>query len=99
MTGAPNVRYRNGHRRRQLRARLLRTTTVCEVCGHELDESLPAGHPMAAEVDERIPIAFGGDPLDPANVRLVHAQCNRAEWQQWRVQQTAPVTFVTSSRW
>lgn len=73
---ATNPRYKNGHRRRQLRKRVLATYSTCALCGQPVDKSLPAGHPMAPEVDEIIPISKGGSPLDWNNVQLVHRQCN-----------------------
>lgn len=94
-------RRANGHRRNQLRARLLATTTVCEVCGEALNRAIPPGHPLAPEVDERVPIAAGGNPLDRGGTRLIHAQCNKAEWQRWRrrVRRVAMPVVVTARSW
>jgi 5-methylcytosine-specific restriction endonuclease McrA len=96
---ASDPRYRNGHRRRQLRQRLLRSTSTCAVCGGELDKTIPPHHPDSVEVHERIPVAADGDPLSRANTVAVHSRCNKAEWQRWVKVQQAPVTFVTSRRW
>jgi L-lysine 2,3-aminomutase len=67
-----NPRTTNGHRRRQLRARILAAETDCAICQQAVDKSLHYLDPMAPEVDEIIPVSFGGDPLARANTRLVH---------------------------
>lgn len=43
---------------------------------HLTDYSLPAGHPMAFEVDEIVPVSRGGDPLDFDNTQPAHRSCN-----------------------
>ena len=73
----PNPRVANGHRRRQLRARVLREEHLCWLCGQPVDKTLPPGHPMAPECDEVIPVSLGGSPLDRANVRLAHRLHNQ----------------------
>lgn len=93
-----NPRYANGHRRRELRKRLLTTGAHCAwpACPwptdwlntqtarerHHHDDQFP-------EVDEIIPIKFGGDPLAADNLRLLHRlrRCN----QQRGAGRTAPV--------
>lgn len=72
-----NPRNANGHRRRQLRARVLREETLCGLCGEFVDKTIPTPDPMSPEVDEIIRIRDGGDPLDRANCRLTHRHCNR----------------------
>lgn len=72
-----NPRSANGHRRRQLRARVLAAYDTCAICGKPVDKSLRSPHPMSAEVDEIIPVSRGGDPLAWDNVRLTHRRCNR----------------------
>ena len=79
---AGNPRYANGHRRRELRKRVLASEDVCawEFCpwpGEQIDKALPAGDPKAPEVDEIIPVSKGGDPLTRANTRLLHRWCNQ----------------------
>lgn len=87
----------NGHRRRQLRARVLAEETHCALCDQPVDKKLKVEqgkhykncdntscqgckpHPMRAEVDETIARKFGGSPLDRANTRLMHRQCNQAK--------------------
>ena len=73
---ANNPRYANGHRRRQIRKRLLASEDICAICGLPIDKSLKTPHPMSAEVDEIIPVSKGGNPLDIRNCRLVHRICN-----------------------
>ena len=69
---AANPRYANGHRRRELRKRVLASKDVCGICGGLVDKTLPHLDPMAPEVDEVVPVSMGGDPLARANVRLAH---------------------------
>ena len=64
MVNTSNPRYANGHRRRNLRTRILREETHCAICGHEVDKTLPTPHPYSPEIDEIIPISLGGNPLD-----------------------------------
>ena len=71
-----NPRVTNGHRRRQLRARILRTEHDCGICGEEVDKTIPNPDPLSPEIDEIIPVALGGNPLDPTNCRLAHRICN-----------------------
>lgn len=74
--GKPNPRCRNGHRRRTLRKRVESLGLPCAICGKPIDYSLPPGHPMCYELDEVVPVALGGDPLDPRNVQPAHRICN-----------------------
>lgn len=75
--GKPNPRVSNGHRRRELRARVLREETHCGICGQVVDKALPHGLPLSPEVDEIMPVSRGGDPLARDNVRLAHRICNQ----------------------
>lgn len=72
-----NPRNANGHRRRQLRAKVLAEESVCYLCGEFVDKTIPTPHPMSPEVHELIPVSKGGDPLDRTNCRLTHRGCNR----------------------
>lgn len=74
---ATNTRRTNGHRRTQLRRRVLAEEDTCHLCGRPVDTSLPPGQPASPEVDELVPVSLGGDPLDRANVRLAHRLCNQ----------------------
>lgn len=75
----PNPRRANGHRRDQLRRRVLAHYTHCALCGELVDKSLPYTDPGAPEVDEIIPVSLGGDPLRWDNVQLAHRSCNQAK--------------------
>lgn len=79
-----NPRYSNGHARRRLRRWLAAQERGCWICRafgrpDRIDYDLPAGHPLAFEVDELRPISLGGDPLDYGNVDAAHRYCN--EWR------------------
>jgi 5-methylcytosine-specific restriction endonuclease McrA len=71
-----NPRRANGHRRTQLRRRVLAHYDTCAICGGPVDKTLPPNDPGAPEVDEIIPVSLGGDPLAWNNVRLAHRLCN-----------------------
>jgi len=99
---AANPRVSNGHRRRQLRSRVLREETHCGICGEVVDKTLHHREPMAPEVDEIIPVSLGGSPLQRSNTRLVHRVCNqrRGDGRRERMQAAegrAPV--VASTIW
>lgn len=72
-----NPRVSNGHRRRQLRARVLREEHDCALCGQEVDKTLTTPDPWSAEVDEIVPVSRGGNPLDRTNTQLAHRICNQ----------------------
>lgn len=74
---AANPRSANGHRRRQLRKRVLAHYNDCALCGLPIDKTLPIHDPGAPEVDEIVPVSLGGDPLAWRNVRLAHRLCNQ----------------------
>lgn len=73
----PNPRNQNGHRRRQLRARVLAEETHCWLCHQPVDKTLPARHDRAPEVHELIPVSRGGSPYLRDNTTLTHRECNR----------------------
>ena len=72
-----NPRRANGTRRTALRRRVAAKGLPCHLCGKPIDYSLPAGHPMAYELDEIVPVSKGGDPLDPDNTGPAHRICNQ----------------------
>lgn len=74
-----NPRRANGHRRTQLRKRVLAHYSVCALCERPVDKTLPYTDPGAPEVDEIIPVSLGGDPLQWRNVQLAHRACNQAK--------------------
>lgn len=82
-----NPRYKNGSRRRKLRARFIAMGLPCAICGRPIhyDEPSDSKHPLSFVIDERIPVSRwreGGfnNPthaaLDPGNVQPVHWICN-----------------------
>lgn len=71
-----NPRSSNGHRRRKVLARLRALDDPCWICGLPIDASLPAGHPMAMEADELIPVSKGGSATDLTNIARAHRCCN-----------------------
>lgn len=70
-----NPRRRAG--RDALVARVRSLGAPCHLCGLPIDYSLPAGHPLAYELDELVPVSRGGSPTDPANVAPSHRCCNQ----------------------
>lgn len=71
-----NPRRANGHRRDQVRARVLREEDNCWLCGQPVDKTLPPHQPGSPEIDEIIPVSLGGSPIDRNNCRLSHRLCN-----------------------
>ena len=59
------------------RAKILKTQTVCGICGKPVDFSLKYPHPMSPTVDHIIPVSKGGHPSDIDNLQLAHRCCNR----------------------
>lgn len=89
-----NPRNANGHRRRELRKRVKSLGLPCAICGKPIDYSLPAGHPMSYELDEILPVALGGDPLDASNVQPAHRICNERKGS--RVQENRRVKYIAA---
>ena len=109
MARRPNPRNANGHRARQLRARVLAEGGPCGLCGRPVDTSLPAGHPASPEVDHDIPVSRGGALYDRANAVIIHRVCNnwksdrtlaeaRAELEG-RARRPAPAVIQHSGTW
>ena len=71
-----NPHNRNGHRRRQLVARIKATSTHCALCGQPLNPDAPHQDPTETVIDEDIPRSRGGNPLDPDNTNALHRWCN-----------------------
>ena len=83
-----NPRYKNGARRRKIRARLKAQGLPCAICGRPIDYDAPSDseHPWSFVVDEDKPVSryreFGfntpeGAALDWDNVHAVHFICNQ----------------------
>lgn len=85
-----NVRYKNGSRRRKIRARLKAMGCECGICKGKLgpihyDEPSDSKHPLSFVVDEIRPVSrwreFGYESpeaaaLDYSNVQAAHYYCN-----------------------
>lgn len=56
---------------------ILRTQSVCKICGNQIDMTLKFPHPMSPTVDHIIPISKGGHPSSMDNLQLAHFICNR----------------------
>ena len=69
----------NGHRRRQVVARVKAEETHCALCGEWVDQTLHHLDPQAAVVDEDVPRSRGGSPSHRGNCHLMHRECN-----QWK---------------
>ena len=73
-------------RRRSGRDALVRRVRAlgepCWICGLPIDATLPAGHPLAFELDELVPVSKGGSPVDFENCKGAHRACN--QWRQAR---------------
>lgn len=71
-------RKTNGHRWRQLEARVLAEETHCGLCDKPVDKTLDRTRdPMSAAVDHMVPIHRGGPEYDRTNLVLMHRGCNR----------------------
>ncbi|MER7814071.1 HNH endonuclease signature motif containing protein [Streptomyces sp. NPDC096153] len=90
MAGNP----RNGRPYRRLVAALKALGMPCARCGHYIDPTLNARHPMSFTLDHIVPLSEGGSLLDPANARSMHRRCNSA-----RGNRTGAQPLKTSVRW
>lgn len=59
------------------RLKIMKTQTVCGICGKPVDFSYRYPHPLSPTVDHIIPVAKGGHPSDLSNLQLAHRCCNR----------------------
>ena len=82
-----NPRYKNGNRRRKMRARFKAMQLPCAICGRPIDYEAPSNsdHPLSFVLDEDHPVSrwreFGySSPSEAAqdwdNVQAVHWICN-----------------------
>jgi len=75
---ATRPRKANGHRWRQVEARVLAEETHCALCDDPVDKTLDRMRdPRAAVVDHDWPLDRGGPEYDRENCLLMHRQCNR----------------------
>jgi 5-methylcytosine-specific restriction endonuclease McrA len=94
-----NPRRANGHRRNQLRKRVLSEESTCWLCGLPVDKTLHYLDPQAPEVDEIIPVSLGGDPLVRANCRLAHRICNQRRGNGTKPAKPKIAPLSTSRKW
>lgn len=94
-------RKKNPALRRQLRARIFAQTDVCAICGYAVNKKLEPYLPESPELDEKIPVARGGDPFDINNLQLTHRKCNRAKSDKMPMHLTVkPIEQVPlSNKW
>lgn len=78
--------------------RLLKTQTVCGICGKQIDKKLKYPHPLSPAVDHIIPISKGGHPSDMNNLQLTHWQCNRQKSDKLYVNNKSGETQVIGNR-
>ena len=57
--------------------KILKTQTICGICGQPVDFSFTFPHPLSATVDHIIPVSKGGHPSALENLQLAHRACNR----------------------
>lgn len=77
-----NPRRANGARRDRVVAIVKREESHCHLCEQWVDKTLPAGLPGSPEVDELVPVTYGGSPFDRKNCHLAHRWCNRKRWHR-----------------
>ena len=106
-TVKPNPRKANGHRRRQVVARVYASEDLCAICGKPVDKTLPyidpttgKPHPWAKTVDEIQPMSFGGSAIKRSNCRLAHRDCNIKRGNGTRARkQTGPIDLKRVRAW
>lgn len=94
-----NPRRANGHRRDQVRRRVLAEETDCWICNKPVDKTLPPYLPGSPEVDEVIPVSLGGSPFDRSNCRLSHRLCNVRRGNGTRQPKDKAQPLSTSRQW
>lgn len=108
-----NPRYAvNYAARERQRNRLLREAAPnCPICGKPIDYSLRTWidpkdgkrkpHPYSPEVDEIVPLALGGSPIDPDNLQIVHRLCNQKKGKKvgYRIRPPEPGQLPQSAAW
>ena len=96
-----NPRYANGNARRKARRIMASRGDVCHICGLPIDYSLPALHPYSFEIDELVPISYGGSPYDLDNLAASHRICNERRGNKLinNVNKTSTQQLKRSVRW
>ena len=57
--------------------RILKTETICGICGKPVNKKLKYPDPMSPAIDHIIPVSKGGHPSAIENLQLAHWSCNR----------------------
>lgn len=96
---ASNPRRANGHRRDQVRRRVLVEESDCWLCGEPVDKTLPPYLHGSPEIDEIVPVSLGGSPFDRSNCRLSHRICNVRRGNGTRSEVSKPPPLTTSRSW
>lgn len=86
---------------RKVKAIARARTNICALCGYLLNYDLPPRTPYSVEYDHIQPLALGGAPLDPNNVRPVHRRCHqrRPSVQALRKRTPRSSRIWTSRNW
>jgi 5-methylcytosine-specific restriction endonuclease McrA len=92
-------RYKNGHRRRQVRAQVLAEETHCWICGQVVDKTLHYLNGGAPQVDELLPVSLGGSPIDRTNCRLAHRNCNIRRGNGTKIRNSPTTTIKRVRQW
>jgi len=74
------------------RQKILKTQTICGICGKPVDFSLKYPHPLSPTVDHIIPVSKGGHPSDISNLQLAHRCCNREKSDKLMASQDTTTT-------
>lgn len=77
--------------------KILKTQTVCGICGKPVDKSLKYPDPLSPCIDHIIPVSKGGHPSDINNLQLAHWTCNRQKSDKLSTQDTK-TKQITSNR-
>lgn len=93
MAGNP----RNGRPYRRLVAAQKAMRHPCWLCGHSINPSLDARHPLSFTLDHLVPLSRGGSLLDPANARSAHRRCNSRRGN--RTEHKPPQPTAQNWRW
>lgn len=95
---APTKVNANGHRRRQVVARVKREETHCALCDQWVDPNLEHPHPKSGVVDEDIPRSRGGSQYQRSNCHLMHRDCNRWKFKMTLAEARAKLRNRTPAR-
>jgi 5-methylcytosine-specific restriction endonuclease McrA len=69
-------RGRKGRPYERIRRRVLARSSVCVICGEQIDPALRWPDPRSASLEHLTPLSLGGAPLDPDNLGAAHLSCN-----------------------